>query len=293
MTFATGMLEALETYARLGDTPEGAAFWADTAPKVPTLDIAYPGAGGQAQALRFYRGTLPAPAPVILYIHGGGWIGGSIALNDYAVRTMVASTGYSAVSISYRLAPANPFPAGIDDVSAAVQWLRSSAPALGLDPDFIVLSGASAGANLALAESISRPSQAISGLVLFYGLYGDDLTTESHRVNGQKPGLSSDDVTRVLGLYDPSQENRQNPRMLPLAAQSFKGQPPSLIILAEHDCLADDSRLLAQRMTQDGVNAALVEVEGVTHGFINRGRLVPAANETLAKVSDFLRSLRS
>ena len=99
-------------------------------------------------------------------------------------------------------------------------------------------------------------------------------------------------MARVLDLYDPTRANRGNPRMLPLAAPGFAGLPPSLIVLAEHDVLADDSRLLAQRMQADGVRAELVEVAGVTHGFINRGRLVPAACETLDRAAQFLRDLR-
>lgn len=291
MNFAEGMEEALRVHATFAREEDAAVFWSEGAPAVPTLDLTYPGAAGQAQAVRFYRGR--KPGPVLLYIHGGGWVGGSIAVNEPAVRALVAESGWSAVSVSYRLAPAHPFPAGLDDVRAAFRWLVAAAPALGLDAGRIAIGGASAGANLAAAAALAGETGDFAGLVLFYGLFGADTDTPSYRSHADAPVLTRDRVEEILALYDPAGLRRREPLIAPLLAPSVAGLPPAFLVAAEYDVLADDSRRMAARLTAEGVRATLVEIAGVTHGFINRGRLVPSARQALTRAADFLVSLES
>lgn len=291
MNFAEGMAEALRQHASFAREEDAAAFWSEGAPRVPVLDLTYPGAIGQPQAVRFYRGT--TPGPVLLYIHGGGWIGGSIAVNDPAVRALVAESGWSALSVSYRLAPADPFPAGLDDVRAALRWLVASAPALGLDVGQIAMGGASAGANLAVAAAMAEDPGCLAGLVLFYGLFGVDLDTPSYRAHADAPVLTRDRVAEILSLYDPEGRRDREPLIAPLVAPSLSTLPPAFLVVAEYDVLADDSRRMAARLAAEAAGAEVLEVAGVTHGFINRGRLVPAARDALTRAARFLVSLES
>lgn len=286
---ADGMAEAMRVNDSLPPGEEVERYWAEGAAAVAAIvELTYPGADGQRQALRLYRGNLPAPAPVLVYIHGGGWVGGSIALNESAVRALVAESGWSAVSIAYRLAPQHPFPAALDDVRAALAWLRDTAPGLGLDTRRIALGGASAGANLAAATALVTGGQGLAALILFYGVFGVDLDTDSYHRHAKGPGLTRGRMAECLAAYDPGARNRSNPGLTPLAARDLGNLPPAFVVAAERDVLSDDSRRFAARIAQDGGAVEMVEVAGVTHGFINRGRLVPAARGTLSRAARFL-----
>ena len=146
------MEAVLTEEARLAELPQKAAeaFWLEGAADMHTIDdFHFPGAAGQQQRLRVFRATADK-RPVLLYIHGGGWLGGSIELNESAARALAAQSGRHVVSISYRFAPEYPYPAALSDCIAAVKWLQSDqAPATltqHLDLRHLAIGGASAGA---------------------------------------------------------------------------------------------------------------------------------------------------
>ncbi len=117
--------------------------------EVRELEIAAPSCTIPA---RLYRpGTQPpaVPLPLVVYLHGGGWMLGSIASFDTVVRALANASGAIVVSVGYRLAPEAPFPAGLEDCLCAVRWLAANAEALGADPGRIAIAGDSAGGNLA------------------------------------------------------------------------------------------------------------------------------------------------
>lgn len=290
LSLAPGMADCLAQEDRFADDAEAAAFWAEGAPDVPTEDLSYPGAAGQPQPLRLYRGALPAPAPTLVYIHGGGWTGGSIALNESACRTLAAGSGWTVASLSYRLAPVHPYPAGLDDCRAGLSVLRDRAAALGLGAGRMALGGASAGANLALAAALAEDRAALAGLLLIYGVFGDDLDTHTYRTYAEAPGLTRARMGELFDLYDPDRRRHDDPLVAPLHAD-LAGLPPCCLIAAEHDVLRADSEILADRLRAAGVPATLHTEPGVTHGFINRARLVPAAAASLARAVRFLGEL--
>jgi acetyl esterase len=282
------MEEAIRQHERFADDAEAAAFWAkDAAPVASVTDLSYKGAAGQTQAARLYRGREGAGAPVLLYIHGGGWSGGSIALNERACRGIAAESGWAVLSISYRLAPRDPFPAGLEDCRAALRWLRIEAPALGLDAGRIAAGGASAGANLAMATALAEPG-ALAALVLFYGVFGADFDTPSYRAYGEGFGLTRARMMDLFHLYDPDSRRHDDPLVAPLASPAPEALPPCLLVAAELDILAEDSRAMATALKDAGVTTEYHVEPGVTHGFINRGRLVPAATDCLSRAARFL-----
>lgn len=270
----------------------GTEFWIEGTPEPAAVeDHTYQGGGGEDRRLRLYRGRLPAPAPVLFYIHGGGWMSGSIEQNEPLVRALVDQTGWSVVSISYRLAPEHPFPAGLDDSVAAIGWFKEKAAVLGLDAGRVVIGGTSAGANLGLAALLRRTPSEFAGLLLFYGVFGADLETPSHN-DLADAGLSLDRATmrQLFDYYYHGWEQAADPLFTPVIAD-LAGLPPSLLIAAELDVLLSDSELLHERMKEAGVPVELRIEKGVLHGFINRGRLVPAANESIAAAARFLTGL--
>ncbi|MDF0603741.1 alpha/beta hydrolase [Psychromarinibacter sp. C21-152] len=290
--FAPGMAEVLAEEARLTaleDPAATAAFWAEGTPDVPVEDLSYPGAEGQPQAARLYRGAAPAPAPVLIFAHGGGWVGGSIALNEAACRALAADSGWSVLSISYRLAPAYPFPAGLEDVKAALRWLgQDGAGPLGLDPARIALGGASAGANLAMATALSIPGAA-QGLLLYYGVYDRDTTRPSFAEHDASPGITTARVREIFDLYAPGAGT--DPLVVPFHAPDLSVLPPACLIAAEMDVLRSENEAMAARMRAAGCDVDFHVEPGVHHGFINRGRLLPAARSCLSRGADFLNRL--
>ncbi len=138
-----------------------AAFWSEELPPVAAIeDHRAPGPAGEVP-VRLFRphAGKDGPTPVLLYIHGGGWAQGSVRQNEPAIHALASASGWSVAALSYRLAPENPYPAGLEDCLAVAEWLRATGPQLGLDPERIALGGASAGANLALAAGLGLSDQ--------------------------------------------------------------------------------------------------------------------------------------
>lgn len=283
--FAEGVEKAQDVNAAFASPEDAARYWAVGAKQVPTETFSYPGSAGQAQIARLYRGD--DGAPVLMFIHGGGWTNGSIALNDRACGALAAEAGWNILSISYRLSPKHPFPAGLDDCRAALRWLRGGG--LGFTPARIAIGGASAGGNLALACALAEGG-ALAALLLFYPVCGDDFDTASYQRYAEGYGLGLARMQELFSLYDPEMLHRDNPLLCPLKGD-LSGLPHCEIISAELDVLADDSRHLAERLKQTGVSHALHIEPGVTHGFINRGRLIPAADQCLTRAAHALKSL--
>lgn len=281
MNFAEGMEAALVEEARLDGNPDAAAaFWREGAPDVPFEDVAIPGGAGQDQPARLYgTGTR-----TLLYIHGGGWAGGSVALNESSALHLAAKSGWRVLAPSYRFAPEHPYPAALDDCRAALRWLEGQGGP-------IAVGGVSAGGNLAMALALSEPRETFAGLLLVYGVLGADFSTGSYEAFAEGPGLTRARMVELFEMYDPDHRRDSDPLITPLLETDLSGLPPAFLIAAGIDPLLDDSCALANRLAEAGNRGTYLEVAGVTHGFINRGRLVPAAPEALSDAADFLKAL--
>ncbi len=292
---APGMAEAMAEQARLQELgPDAiAAYWSEGAREVPTEDLMIPGGAGQPQPARIYRG---GDKGTLLYIHGGGWVGGSIALNDPACRSLSALSGWTVLSVSYRLAPEHPYPSGLSDCQAAFLWLFQNGPGQGLRIDRVALGGASAGGNLALALALALRHGRLAGLLLFYPVTGADFSTPSYQRDADGFGLTRARMQECFDLYDPDGLRGQDPAITPLSTPvgdiAEAWLPPTAIFAAEYNVLADDARSMAAKLEGAGVATTLHVVPGVTHGFINRGRLLPAARDSLAAAAIYLKDLQ-
>ncbi len=294
LKLAEGMAEVLLEEARLAklNQQEAEKFWSENSADMHSVtEFMYPGAGGQQQRLRLYRASAET-RPTLLYIHGGGWIGGSIELNDSATRALAAQSGRHVVSISYRFAPQYPYPAALSDCLAAVQWLQSDkAPGdltRHLELQQLAIGGPSAGANLSLATALSLPAKTFDALVLFYGVYNDDMSVKSYTQHRDGPGfLTQSRMEHIFEAYDPEQRRRTDTRVTPLNAE-LEGLPHTIVAAAEIDVLRTESEQLAERLHKAGVEVTAWIEAGVTHGFINRGRLLPAAQKTLLRAAEAL-----
>ena len=268
------------------------AAWNQEPPPLATVrDFEIPGGEGLRPA-RLYDPDSHTGAPLLLYLHGGGWVIGDLDLEDRALRLLAQESGSKIVSLDYRLAPEHPFPAAIEDTSAALEWLKQNGEALGAQRGKLALGGASAGANLALATALyqrDRGGALPDFLLLFYGVYGVDRNTESDRLfGGPDFGGALVHMETFYTLYAGPPEARRIPLVAPLLAK-LSGLPPVYMNAAGLDPLRDDSRQLNARFKEAGVAVNFTEYPGVIHGFTQFSRTSETARRALAEAGAALK----
>ena len=247
---------------------------------VESEDRHVPGPGGGI-AVRIYRpGSGGAsPLPVVAYLHGGGFVLGSLDSHDRLCRQIAAGVPAAVVSIDYRLAPEHPFPAAVDDAVAATRWIADVAPSLGADPNRLVVAGDSAGGNLAAVvarRSAMAGSPAIAMQVLLYPATDMTGSHESLQENGDGYFLTSEDMLWFRQCYLPDGTDLRDPDVSPLAADDLTGMPPAFVVTAEFDPLRDEGEAYARRLQQAGVPVTLERYDGMIHGFMSMDGVLDA-----------------
>jgi acetyl esterase len=226
--------------------------------------------GADAVPLRLYVPEAELPA-VILYLHGGGWMLGSIETTDLFCREMARVTGCAVVAVDYRLAPEHAYPAALEDSYAALLWLDAQkAKLLGRDLPVVTL-GDSAGGNLAtvvarLAAERGGPKIALQ--ILAYPVTDFDLETGSYKTFKDGPLLTRDTMAWFWRHYIPDEAQRRHPNASPLRAPSLAGMPPAFVLTAENDPLRDEGEAYAAALQKAGVTTLLKRYEGQIHGFL-------------------------
>ena len=232
------------------------------------------------------RARLYAPShqrlPLLLYLHGGGFVIGSLETHDSLCRQLALKSGGAVVALDYRLAPEHPFPAAVDDAWAAMRWLAESAATLGLEGARLAVGGDSAGGTLAAvcalhARDIGLPL-ALQVLVTPGTTALAD--TPSHRLFGDGFLLDAVTIAWFFDQYIP-RERRHDWRFAPLLADDLDGVAPAWVLLAECDPLVDEGLAYADRLRAAGVAVDLELVRGVTHDFVKMGRAIKEAGLAL------------
>jgi acetyl esterase len=224
--------------------------------------------------VRLYR-PLAAPAlggaslPLVGYLHGGGWVVGTLEAFDPLCRALANASGALIAAIDYRLAPEHPFPAALDDARAAMRWLAAHAQELGADPERIGIAGDSAGGNLAAVTTRRLRDEGGPPLrfqALIYPACDSALNTPSYREAGDGFGLSPADMRRYCELYLDGADGRA-PDASPLQAGDLAGLPPAFVLTARHDVLRDEGEAYARALEAAGVPVTLSSYDGAVHGF--------------------------
>ncbi len=268
----------------------GAVINEGSSPLARERDLSIPGAGGSVPC-RLYLPDGVARPPLIVYAHGGSFALGTLTAWDGMLRDLVRGSGVAVLSVGYRLAPEHRFPAGFDDMLAAVRYAARAGAALGIDPARLAAGGDSAGANLALAAALAlrdAGASPLSFLLLIYGVYSADNTTPSWAELGTGSyGLSAAQMDWIWATYLNTAEERTDWRVAPLTA-AMAGLPPAHLIVGALDPLSDDSHTLAQRLDAANVAHTLTVYEGLTHGFIRSSPYSATVRRALAACADAL-----
>ncbi|HEY6757562.1 MAG TPA: alpha/beta fold hydrolase [Nitrososphaera sp.] len=241
-------------------------------------------------------GVKSKPSPALIFVHGGGWSVGSI--DDYynSIRRLANSSGLLVAAMDYRLAPENPFPAGLHDVIATVKWIKENGESIGIDPNRIALGGDSAGANLALATAIALRSEgqgdALRALYLLYGLYTPDKNTESMRLFGNgEYGITKTQFQWVMNMTFQKPEDWSNPLAFPILDNLTGRLPPMYIAAMGLDPLRDDSLLLSDKLRLAGQEHYLSVWPGVTHGALSVISVTPEIEQYVDAMSTYLKGV--
>lgn len=277
------MLWALERRGAIPGLPNG----------VETRDVAT----AQGLSLRLYTpGGAGEPLPVLLYLHGGGWVNGSIATHDPFCRLLSESAGVMVASVEYRVAPENRFPAAVEDTVAAYQWAVEEAAEWGGDPARLGLGGDSAGANLAAVAAhrlcvAARPRSLRALLLLYPVTDSPDAGHRSWTENATGYGLEAGGMRWYWEQYAPG-DAAKDPDAAPLQADEVPGLPPTLVMTAEYDVLRDEGIAYAQKLEAAGVAVTHLHAPDMHHNFpVHPGTVMrfPQSEMALRQMADWLR----
>lgn len=213
------------------------------------------------------------PLPVILYLHGGGWVLGDADTHARTVREIVVRTQAALVFVDFARAPEAPFPRPLEDCYRALAWVAEQGRALALDPTRIAVAGDSAGGNLAAALSLlcaRRGGPRLCFQALLYPVADCDFTTTSYRDFAQGLNLDLPAMQWFWNHYLADPARRTDPLASPLhaSADELEHLPPALVVTAECDVLRDEGEAFARKLAGAGVPVSSVRYGGVLHGFI-------------------------
>jgi acetyl esterase len=248
--------------------------------------------GGFPFRVRLYTPHGEERPPLAMFLHGGGWVLGTVAEYDALCRQLAAGARCAVAYVDYRLAPEHRFPAALEDCHAAARWLSASAPEYGIDAARMAVLGESAGGNLAAALTLlarDRAGPQIACQCLIYPVTDLAMDTASYELFGTGYPLTAGDMRWFRDHYLASPEQVGNPLVSPLRASSLGGLPPALVMTAEFDPLRDEAEAYAGRLAAENVPVELVQVPGVVHGFLDHADSVDLAREALADVCAYLR----
>lgn len=255
-----------------------------------TERLTIPGPAG-AMAARLWAPRSEPGLPVLLYLHGGGFVVGGLDTCEAMCRRVAQLADVAVVALDYRLAPEHRFPAALDDSMAALRWLADHGHTLGLDTRRLAVGGDSAGGCLAAVTALMARDAGIPLRLqaLFYPTVQMRQATESFKTWARDTPLSADLMAWFQAQAGAPLPPDQAWHREPLYAPDHAGVAPAWIGLAECDPLRDEGHLYAERLRAAGVPVQVREWAGVLHDFINMGRFIPEAGQAHAELASALR----
>jgi acetyl esterase len=250
---------------------------------IETWDETVAGRGGPIPVRVYARPDLQPGAPAILFIHGGGFIDGGLDFTDNIQRGLAKRTGYVVVGLSYRLAPENPFPAGLEDCQDVLQWMVDKQPQ-GLDPNRLAVGGESAGGNLAAALVIANRDGARLSILHQTIVYpfSDTTLASPDWDSGAMAGVDRSAGELMVRLYAGAEKD--NPLVSILHAD-LTGLPPAMVISCEHDALKTDSIRYAEALARAGVETHHRHYDNMPHGYLVVPGIIKEARTSLDEIA--------
>jgi acetyl esterase len=237
-------------------------------------------------------GTLP----VILYMHGGGWVLGNADTHDRLVRELAVGTGAAVVFVEYDRSPEAHYPVALEQGYATAQWIVRNGSENGLDPDRMAVAGDSVGGGMTAALALMANERGDIRFVqqsLYYPVTDAAMDTGSYEQFAEGYFLTAKAMAWFWDAYLPDLERRSEPHASPLRAsdEQLAGLPPAFVIVDEADVLRDEGEAYAARLRAAGVPVTTVRYDGITHDFMMLNPL-SATHATRAAVAQAISILR-
>jgi acetyl esterase len=289
-TPAEARAERAEMVAQFVPMPEYAGVRVEDR-AIPVSD----GTGGREIAVRVYRPAAgDGPWPVVVFFHGGGFVVCTLETHDPYCRALATEAGVMVVSVDYRLAPENKFPAGVEDCLAATEWVLAHAGELAADGRVFV-AGDSAGGTMAAVVALLLRNKGVGGLagqILLYPVTAYyDPPTVSYLEMAEGYGLTRKGMMWFWDHYLNHKDEAFDYRAAPLLTPSLRGLPRAFVVTAEYDVLRDEGQAYAKRLEEAGVDVTHVFSEGMNHGFacsMNEFPFLAQAKELLRRVAGWV-----
>ncbi|KAI8644978.1 alpha/beta hydrolase fold-domain-containing protein [Parasitella parasitica] len=217
--------------------------------------------------------------PVIMFLHGGGWVFGSYNSHKILTNELVNLIPACVIFVHYTLSPEVKYPIALEECYAALCWIQENAASIHVDPHRLAVSGDSAGGNLCAALTIlakSRQNKGISYQVLYYPVLDVDFYNESYNQNKDNVFLPRTTMQYVWDAYT-RVDQYALPTVVPMSAavEALQDLPPALVITAESDVLRSEGEAYAKKLNEAGVDALCVRYNGIGHGFVTMPILRP------------------
>ena len=271
--------------------PEAQAF-AEAAVKSPFDN----GPGGQVAVCILRPQHAPETLPAIVYIHGAGWVFGSMQTHDRLVRELAVGAAVAVVFPEYRRSPETKYPTAIEECYSVVKWVAEHGREHGMDPEHLAVAGDSVGGNMAAAVTLlsrERGGPAIQLQLLFYPVTDAAFDTASYHQFAEGYHLRRDAMMWFWNQYTTNQGERNEITASPLHAstEQLRGLPQALVITAEADVLRDEGEAYANKLREAGVRVTAVRFQGTIHDFVMLNALTtsPAARGAIALATAWLR----
>lgn len=235
--------------------------------------------------------ALGAGAPLLVFMHGGGWIYGSLDSHDAPCRLLAERSGVRVLSVDYRLAPEDPFPAAYDDSLAAYGWVVEHAAELGADPTRLAVGGDSAGGNLAagVAFAAAREGLPLAFQLLIYPATDMTASMPSRQTFAEGFVLTKGFMDLARASYAPDEARWREPELSPLFADIPDGVAPAYVCTAGFDPLRDEGQAFVERLVEAGVDVRHQFFEDQIHSFLH---VVGAGRRSRGCVEEIADALR-
>jgi acetyl esterase/lipase len=236
--------------------------------------------------------ALPIAAPIFVYYHGGGFVAGDLESQDTLLRALANRARCIVISVAYRLAPEDPYPAANDDAWTALTWIADHASEIGVDPQRLAIGGDSAGGLLAawVAQKAAKTGQKLRLQVLLYPNLDATMSRPSWRELGTGAYFVSH--AQMIEWYDaylPPGIDRKDPKVSPLFATNLTGVAPALIITADHDPLHDEGDEYATKLKAANISVDHTCWPGMVHGLASMAGVLDAGKALIDQVGTALR----
>ncbi|MFB6164833.1 MAG: alpha/beta hydrolase [Haloarculaceae archaeon] len=259
-------------------------------------DVEIPGDDDAQPAIpaRVYEPAGADDPPTVVYYHGGGFVAGDLDTHDNLCRLLANRSDAVIVSVEYRKAPENPWPAAIEDAYVGARWAENNADEYGADADRLVLAGDSAGGTLSAVVSLMAAERGMPDVdrqLLLYPATVYMEPMESRAQNGSGYFMSAQDLLWFASNFIADEIDAHHPWAFPMNARQDRlaETPPAFVLTAGYDPLRDEGHAYAKRLADAGVDVEYSNYESMVHGFLNMEGIVDTTYDGVAEVAEQIR----